>query len=178
MTVDELFNDLTELAGKSEISKMELIETLRKYAINYSVFDLMKFNQYMIDGTEYVPDEFYREVHRVNFNFVSNTIRSINDAEKVYEGTVDMDSFKYSVDFLTDKWGNEIHKTDLLQLGVLGAIYHRFIVEKPIHPLDLPFPGNLKIVYDNGQYYCPARKNNLANPVAYCKMCLCNELKF
>ena len=178
MALEKLFNDLTELSEKSEISKTELIETLRKYTIDYSVFDLMKFNFYMIDDTEYVPDEFYKEVHKVNFNFVSDFIRSINDKTMVYEGNIEINSFRYSLEFLTYKWDSEIHKSDLLQLGILGTLYHRFIVEKPIHPLDLPFPGNLKIVYDNGQYFCPARKNNLKNPVAYCKMCLCQELKF
>ena len=178
MDVDGIFNDLAELSNNPQISKMDLMEVLRSYANMISSFDLSNVMSTMTVNVEHVPKDFYGEVHKVNVNFVLNTIKSIKDVNSNYDGVIDRNHFIYSLDFLKDKYEKGIHEDTLFMFSILGGLYHRFIIEKPIHPLDLPFPGNLKIVYDNGQYYCPARKNNLKNPVAYCKMCLCQELKF
>ena len=178
MDIEGILKDLDDLNKKSEISKMELMGVVRQYVNMISSFDLAKLMSGMTLNTEYIPVDFFTKVHKVNVSFVLDMINSVKNTETVYKGNIDKDSLKYSVEFLKDKYKKGIHEDDILMFSIIGNLYHRFIVEKPIHPLNLPFPGNLKIIEKEGQYYCPARKNNLANPIAFCKVCLCRQLEF
>ena len=75
MAFEDIFSDLKELEKNSKISKADLLEVLRKYCTNISVFDLMKFNSRFVDETDYVPNDFLRKFMRqvsIQFSHQSN----------------------------------------------------------------------------------------------------------
>lgn len=55
------------------------------------------------------------------------------------------------------------------------ALYTTFIKDEPIHPVGMPFPGGLKIKYENGNYLCPVKDSQKDNPHAVCGFCIVQQ---
>lgn len=178
MAFEDIFSDLKELEKNSKISKADLLEVLRKYCTNISVFDLMKFNSRFVDETDYVPNDFFKKVHETSFNSVFTSIKSINDETLQIKGNIDKNRFINSRGYLEERFFKRTDDNETIRIAIIIDLYKIFIEEKPIHPINMPFPGNLKIVEENGHYYCPARKNNMENPITFCRICIAEELEF
>lgn len=57
----------------------------------------------------------------------------------------------------------------------LICIYTTFILDEPIHHVGSIFPGNTKVRYENGTYYCPVKNNNVGNLKAVCRFCIAKQ---
>ena len=58
------------------------------------------------------------------------------------------------------------------------SLYTTFILNEPIHPIGTPFPGNLKVTYENGTYFCPVKDKQKENPNAVCRFCIAKQSDF
>ena len=60
MNGEEILAELRNLSAQEEITKSQLLETLKKYARTITVYDMMRTSQRMRKEGEYL-DEDYRE---------------------------------------------------------------------------------------------------------------------
>ena len=59
----------------------------------------------------------------------------------------------------------------------LISIYTTFIMDEPVHPVGMPFPGGFKIKQEYGTYYCPVKESQKDNPNAVCGICIAEQDK-
>lgn len=60
----------------------------------------------------------------------------------------------------------------------LVSLYATFILNEPIHSLDTPFPGNLKIKKLGKYYYCPVKETQKDTEGAVCNICISREIDY
>ena len=63
MTIYDDFDNIS--IEENKISKMKLLDVLKKYSSTVSVFDLMKITSEMLEDTKYVQKEYRKKSHEV-----------------------------------------------------------------------------------------------------------------
>nr|WP_277749681.1 DUF2115 family protein [Methanohalophilus sp. WG1-DM] len=58
----------------------------------------------------------------------------------------------------------------------LTSIYLIFVAGKPLHPLNMEFPGSSKIAKKDNEYYCLAKNKQKDVEIALCKFCICRDM--
>lgn len=53
----------------------------------------------------------------------------------------------------------------------LVAAFQMFVLEKPGHPVGMPFPGGFRVEEHDGIYYCPVRDKEKEVPWSICNFC-------
>jgi uncharacterized protein (UPF0305 family) len=53
----------------------------------------------------------------------------------------------------------------------LMAAFSMFVLDRPGHPVGMPFPGGLRVEERDGQYYCPVRDKEKDVPYSICNFC-------
>jgi len=74
----------------------------------------------------------------------------------------------YNINYKDMKLDNNQH-INFFKKYKLISFYTTFILDEPIHPVGMPFPGGFKVKYENGTYYCPVKENQKDNPGAVCE---------
>lgn len=179
MEAEDILIELKELSLKSNVSKDELMEILKKYARIISVQDLMMATARMRKDGEYVQKNYrekYLKVYIKYFIMRMKEVKEFND----YENTnIDKASFDTSFPMLErtfekERLGNaDDDKFPLIY--VITALYTTFILEEPIHPVGSEFPGSLFVEERNGEFLCPVKDNQKDNVNAICHLCLAEQ---
>ena len=179
MEAEDILIELKELSLKSNVSKDELMEILKKYARIISVQDLMMATARMRKDGEYIQKNYrekYLKVYIKYFIMRMKEVKEFND----YENTnIDKASFDTSFPMLErtfekESLGNaDDDKFPLIY--VITALYTTFILEEPIHPVGSEFPGSLFVEDKNGEFFCPVKDNQKDNVNAICHLCLAEQ---
>ena len=179
MEAEDILIELKELSLKSNVSKDELMEILKKYARIISVQDLMMATARMRKDGEYIQKNYrekYLKVYIKYFIMRMKEVKEFND----YENTnIDKASFDTSFPMLErtfekERLGNaDDDKFPLIY--VIAALYTTFILEEPIHPVGSEFPGRLFVEERNGEFLCPVKDNQKDNVNAICHLCLAEQ---
>jgi uncharacterized protein (UPF0305 family) len=53
----------------------------------------------------------------------------------------------------------------------LVAAFSMFVLERPGHPLGMPFPGGFRVEERGGHFYCPVRDKEKEVPFSICNFC-------
>ncbi|KZX13095.1 DUF2115 family protein [Methanobrevibacter curvatus] len=176
-----MFKDFKKLKSKEIIYKNDLLDALKKYAKNISIFDIMSSTSNFRDACKYVRDEYkghFDDIYIKNFYM---KVAEIGIDDKEYNEKIHKKKYLKAIDFFSNQDENreeedpENEFKKQRQIYYLICIYTTFILEEPIHAVGSIFPGHTKVREDNGKFYCPVKANNTTNPKAVCRFCLAHQ---
>ena len=178
MSIFDDFNDIS--IEENSISKMGLLEILKKYSETISVYDLMIITAEMQEDSKYVQESYRKKSHEVYVRYFLMRINDIKADSNIYSGDIDKNDFIDSIARLKSYQNEESQKfkSKFPLIYTIISLYTTYILEEPIHPVGTPFPGSLKVIEKNGIYYCPVKDANLESPNAVCKICIAEQLEF
>ena len=179
-----MFEELHEILEDKKISKNKLLAILKEKAQNISVFDLMDAHKYILQDVEFVQDKYQDDFRQA---YVKQFIGHINNIKKDntdYDSRGKMDridrkQFEKSLEDLHNVYdGVDFDKDKVQLIYCLVSLYATFILNEPIHSLDTPFPGNLKIKKLGKFYYCPVKATQKNTEGAVCNICISREIDY
>lgn len=178
MSIYDDFNDIS--IEENSISKVGLLDILKKYSETISVFDLMQITGEMMEDSKYVQKDYREKSHEVYVKHFLMRINDIKSDENEYTGVIDKEDFIDSIARLKSyqKEESKTFKSKFPLIYTIISLYTTYILEEPIHPVGTPFPGSLKVEEHDGVYYCPVKDANLESPNAVCKICIAEQLEF
>jgi uncharacterized protein (UPF0305 family) len=155
----------------------ELITNLKKEVNRFTPTDFMKIRSLMLQSTENLPSK-YRNIYGEDlFRHLYETVEEI----KRYNATPKLSIFDREdcleliqrIDLMQED--NEKNRlfTDMVKLT---SVYLIFVAGKPLHPLNMEFPGGSKIAKKDNEYYCPAKNKQKDVEIALCKFCICKDM--
>ena len=180
-----MFEKFDALIGEDEkISKDNLMIVLKEELSDVSVFDLMDANKYILQDVEFVQDKYQDDFRQA---YVKQFIGHINNIKKDntdYDSRgkkerIDKKQFEKSLEDLHNVYdGVDFDKDKVQLIYCLVSLYATFILNEPIHSLDTPFPGNLKIKKLGKFYYCPVKATQKNTEGAVCNICISREIDY
>lgn len=176
-----MYDDFSNVVSNEEsISTNSVLDILKEYSSNISVFDLMAVNAEMIEESKYVQENYKDKSHKVYAKYFLGRIKDVSGDDNEYDHDIDKEEFIDAVATLKSYHINEsvTSKTKFPLIYGIISIYTTFILEEPIHPVGTPFPGSLYVEEKDGVFYCPVKDANLESPNAVCKMCIAEQLEF
>ena len=175
----ELFDELEKLLSANEsISGSSILEILKKYSSEVSVFDMMEFTSRVMEENKYVQENYREDSQKSYIESFLLRVRDISNNENDYPQIIDKKSLKNAIETLKSNFENETSKTKTPLIFHLGSIYATFILEESIHPVGTPFPGSLKVEKKGDVFLCPVKDANIDTPNAVCNICLAEQLDF
>jgi uncharacterized protein (UPF0305 family) len=156
----------------------ELFTQLKKDAQDFSIHDIMKARASMEKSVHNLPQK-YREMYSsVLFTYLYDTIQHLKN-RKSLDTTEEIDREKHEevikrIDRFVD--GNDPGQKAFARFARIATLYLVFIEKKPIHPPGMVFPGGLKIIEEDGLFYCPVRDKQSEVDIALCEFCICKDL--
>jgi uncharacterized protein (UPF0305 family) len=156
----------------------ELITNLKKEVNRFTPTDFMKIRSLMLQSTENLPSK-YRNIYGEDlFRHLYETVEEI----KRYNATPKLSIFDREdcleliqrIDLMQEE-DNEKNRL-FTDLSKLTSIYLIFVAGKPLHPLNMEFPGGSKIAKKDNEYYCPVKNKQKDVEIALCKFCICRDM--
>lgn len=179
-----MFQELEELGKNRYNSKSELLKILKEESRKISIYDQMKVVNELKESLNYVQKQYRKDFFKTyakGFVIRINTIKDEN-LEKYSNDEFDIDEYIKSIIILKRQYEedneNKTNSKEFKTIYTIISLYTTFILEEPIHEIGTKFPGNLEIIYKNGKYYCPVKKNNEDNPKAVCQFCIAENLDY
>ncbi|MGN1362534.1 MAG: DUF2115 domain-containing protein [Methanobrevibacter sp.] len=179
-----MFQELEELGKNGDNSKSELLKKLKELSRKVSIYDQMKVVSELKESLNSVQKQYKKDFFKTyakGFVVRINTIKNEN-LEKYSDEEFDIDKYIESIIILKrqSEENNEDNTSskEFRTIYTIISLYTTFILEEPIHEIGTKFPGNLEIIYKNGKYYCPVKKNNENNPKAVCQFCIAENLDY
>lgn len=163
-----------ELALSGELTKMKLLELIKKEASLLPIQDIMKATTFLREDARYMPAGYREEyIQRFSKAFFAR-IRDLKNDNGQYEGKVDLVKLQGFLEVLERQKKEAEAENELcfLKIARIISIYTTFIREESIHPVGTKFPGGFTLRYENGQYLCPVKEKQLKNPSALCRFCV------
>ena len=177
----DMYDDFSNVVSNEEsISTESVLDILKEYSGDISVFDLMAVNAEMIEESKYVQENYKEKSHAVYVKYFLARIKDVRSDNNTYEHDIDKEEFIDAVATLKSYHVNEsiTSKTKFPLIYGIISIYTTFILEEPIHPVGTPFPGSLFVEEKDGKFFCPVKDANMESPNAVCKMCIAEQLDF
>ncbi len=158
-------------------NEQELITNLKNKANRFTPSDFMKIRSLMLQSTENLSPK-YRQLYGEDlFRHLYETVDEIGK----YKATPQLPPFDRKecleliqrIDLMQED--NEKNRlfTDMVKLT---SVYLIFVAGKPLHPLNMEFPGGSKIAKKDNEYYCPAKNKQKDVEIALCKFCICKDM--
>lgn len=178
MSIYDDFNDIS--IEENGISKMGLLDILKRYSETISVFDLMQITGEMMEDSKYVQKDYREKSHEVYVKHFLMRINDVKSDDNTYVTPIDKENFIDSIARLKSYQLEEskTFKSKFPLIYTIISLYTTYILEEPIHPVGTPFPGSLYVEEKDGIYYCPVKDANLESPNAVCKICIAEQLEF
>ncbi len=165
---------LNELDFSREISKMELLEVLKKEASNIHIKEIMDASIYLKEDAKFMPpkerDDFIKRFTQAFFL----RIKDLKEDKENYHGQVSTDKLREFLNIQDQqKEESRCHEERCFhKIAKIIATYAAFVKEESIHPVGTKFPGGFVLRYENGVYYCPVKEKQLNTPGALCRFCV------
>jgi len=171
--------NIEDIDFSKKISKMELLDVLKKEASRIHMHDIMLASTYIQEDAKYMQAG-YRENFVETFTkaFI-NRFKDIREDKKEYKGYVNNKKLQEFIELLKKQIKESDIRQELyfLRLAKIVSIYTTFIIEASIHPVGTSFPGGFKIKFENGEYLCPVKEKQLNTPGALCRFCVSKQDK-
>lgn len=172
---------MEDLDLSQNISKKKLLDVLKSKADNIHVMDIMVACSHLKEESKYVQAGYREEYDRIYIESFLLGIKKIREDKNSYQGFVEVDELKKAVKTLKiqQKEAEQDSKEHLrfFKIYKLITIYTTFILDEPVHPVGMPFPGGFKIKYEDGIFYCPVKESQKDNPGAVCGICIAEQDK-
>lgn len=156
------------------MQKRELLNALKREAINITHIDLALARKYLEEEFEFVP-EFFRKpwLDEIFRYFAEHLYELIRTADA--EGEIDQEKYRKLMEKLNKNPEKEYEKA-FVKVSRVVVPYLIFIAQKPVHSPNIIFPGGLKIKMVGNKYYCPAKEKHESS-YSFCEICVCEKLE-
>ena len=180
MESEDILAELKTLTPNEYITKIYLMEILKKYAGIISVYDLMLASARMRKDGEYVQKNYREKYLEIYVKYFIMRMKEVLQKEDYNHGEkIDKNSFDESFPMLKRTFEKERLTTSgddkFPLIYVITSLYTTFILEEPIHPVGSEFPRSLKVEERNGTFFCPVKDNQKDNVNAICHLCLAEQ---
>lgn len=175
----EMCDELEEILSNEEIIKGNaLLDILKKYSSNISVFDMMAFAAQVVEENKYVQENYRKDSQKSYIESFLYRVRDIRQDTSDYSKHIDRQSLSDALTTLKVNHTSETSESRGPLIFYIASLYATFLLEEPIHPVGTLFPGSLKVEEENGTFYCPVRDANIDTRNAVCNICLAEQLDF
>ncbi|MCQ8905445.1 MAG: DUF2115 domain-containing protein [Methanothermobacter sp.] len=157
-----------------KMSKMQLLEMLKKEASTIHIKDIMSASVYLREDARYMPPREQREfIERFTRAFF-NRIRDIKNDKNHYPGKVDTEKLREFMEFLDQQLSHAETENErcFQRIARIITIYVTFVREEPVHPVGTRFPGGLTVRREGDVFYCPVKDKQINTPGALCRFCV------
>ncbi|RBQ24601.1 hypothetical protein ALNOE001_00280 [Candidatus Methanobinarius endosymbioticus] len=175
-----MYKELDCLKSEKKILKKDLMKTLQNLAKNISVHDLMIATVILREEGKYIQTKYREEYLETYIKYFIMRIKNIREDKKEYKDEIcNKEDFSEAINLLKSQFdNNEEYKNENNKFPLIYTIiclYSTFILNKSIHPVGTPFPGNLKVTYENEIYLCPVKDKQKENQQAVCTFCIAKQ---
>jgi uncharacterized protein (UPF0305 family) len=156
------------------LTKMELLQILKKEASNIHIKEIMDATGYLNEDARFMPVPEQKEyIERFTRAFFIR-IKDIKEDKEHYSGLVDTNKLKDFLNVLERQKNEARNHSELCfhKIARIVATYTAFVREESIHPVGTKFPGGFVLRYENGVYYCPVKEKQIKTPSALCRFCV------
>jgi len=177
-----MFKELNKLKIKENIFKKDLMIILKSLAKTISIHDLIMATVFLREDGKYVQKSYREGFLEIYIKYFILRIKDVKEDETEYIESIEKEELSGAIDLLEFQFNNEVLYTNETEkfplIYMIICLYTTFILEEPIHPVGTPFPGSLKVSYENGTYFCPVKEKQSDNPYAVCKLCKAEQEDF
>jgi len=162
-----------------DVSKQALLDALKCEAGNIHITDIMTALTHLKKENIYVQAIYREEYNKTYIQSFLMRIKEIRDNKKQYKGIINVDKLQEAVEILKSQ--QKIAENDhdqhmhFFKIYRIITIYTTFIMNEPVHPVGMPFPGGFEIKQEIGTYYCPVKESQKDNPGAVCGICIAEQ---
>ncbi len=172
---------LEDLDLSENITKQHMLDVLKFEADTVHITDIMIACSHLKEESKYVQPGYREEYDRVYIENFLLGVKKIRDDKNSHPGFVDACELEKALEILKEqellvKKETQEH-LHFFRIYKLITIYTTFVLDEPVHPVGMPFPGGFKIKYEDGVYYCPVKENQKDNPGAVCGICIAEQDK-
>ena len=161
------------------VPRQELLDALKDEAKTIHITDIMAAFVHLKKESIYVNANYREEYDQAYIKSFLMRINEIRNNKKHYEGFVNAEELQEAIKILKDqqKLAELDHNQHMhfFKIYRLTTIYTTFIMDEPVHPVGMPFPGGFKIKQEDSIYYCPVKENQKDNPGAVCGICIAEQ---
>lgn len=170
---------IEDILSYNEISRNDLLTLLKSEAKLININDLMKATSFLIRDSKYVQGNYRKEYLKAYTIAFISRIKEVKESEAHDNEYLDIEEVQKAIRLLL-KQNNEITGTEgfdpaFFQIYKIISLYTTFILQESVHPVDTPFPGGLKVKYDDKNYLCPVKERQKDNPGAGCGFCISKQ---
>lgn len=170
---------IEDIDFSKNVPKQELLDALKNEAGTIHITDIIAAFNYLKKESMYVNANYREEYDHAYVQSFLMRIKGIRDDKKYYEGLVNPGELQKAIKILKGQQKQAEHDhnqhMDFFKIYQLTTLYTTFIMDEPVHPVGMLFPGGFKIKQDAGIYYCPVKENQKDNPGAVCGICIAEQ---
>lgn len=174
-----MFKELNKVKQKDHIFKKDIMCILHNLANDITVHDLMIATAILREEGKYVQKNYREEYLEIYIKYFIMRLKDVKEDKEEYDEIIDKKELIEAIELLESQFTNKnLYKNKNDKFPAIYAIislYTTFILDEPIHPVGTPFPGSLKVKYENGIYLCPVKDKQSENPNAVCKFCIAEQ---
>lgn len=175
-----MFKEFNKLKSMKKIQKNDLMKILHDLAKTISVHDLMLATAILREEGKYVQPSYREEYLEIYIKYFIMRVKDVKQDKKDYNEEIDnKKDFSEAISLLEDQFHDKkLYRNENDKFPVIYTIiclYTTFILNEPIHPNGTPFPGSLKVTYENETYFCPVKDKQSENPNTVCKFCIAEQ---
>lgn len=163
------------------VPKQALLNALKYEAGTVHITDIMAASAHLKEDFKYIQASYREEYHQIYVESFLIRIKEIRDNKNRYDGFVESNKLQEAIKILEEqkKQAELDHNRHIhfFKIYRLIAVYTTFILDEPIHPVGMPFPGGFKVTYERGTYYCPIKESQKDNSKAVCGICIAKQDK-
>lgn len=167
---------LKDINALEKLNKNELMFILKREATTISVLDIMKASIFLSEDAKYVPISYRKKYLKSYTEAFITRLKVLREDDEKYDLHVDVEKLQDALKLLNDQElqvkAGEAFDPDFFKIYKLISLYTTFILEESVHPPGTPFPGGLKVKFEDGNYLCPVKEKQKDNPGAVCGFCI------
>jgi len=170
-----MFKKLNKLKLHDNIQKKDLMIILQDVAKTISVYDLILATAILRDEGKFVQKSYRDDYLETYIKYFILRIKNVKEDKTEYADILVKKDFVEAIELLEFQFTSDVlykNENDKFPLiYTIICLYTTFILDEPVHPVGTPFPGSLKVRFENGTYLCPVKDKQSDNPYAVCKLC-------
>jgi uncharacterized protein (UPF0305 family) len=168
---------LIDLDLNRTVTRNHLRDLLKADAKNLHMKDIMLAASFLREDAKYMPAsyriDYIERFSKAFFNRIKDLKEDNNDYPGELESRELLEFFKVIDNQSSEAKGK--NEKCFVKIAKIIATYTTFVRKEPIHPIGTKFPGGFILRYEDGNYFCPVKKQQINNPSALCRFCVSQQ---
>ncbi|MCL2687775.1 MAG: DUF2115 domain-containing protein [Methanobrevibacter sp.] len=175
-----MFKELNNLKSENNIFKKDLMNILHGLAKTISIHDIILASTLLREEGKYVQAKYREQYLEIYIKYFIMRVKDVKEDKTDYSEEIDnKKDFPTAINLLESQFHEKKTYIDenekFTVIYTIIGLYTTFILNEPIHPIGTPFPGSLKVTYENETYFCPVKDKQSETPQAVCKFCIAKQ---